>query len=159
LKYYHASNSVLWDKSLRKVKKRIYKTTVQSVMIHRTDASNVSRTNRNKLLATEMDCLQRIYRRTRVDGTRNEMVTEMMEMKKDIADGVRKRQLKWFGHTDTKTRRDGRGKCQTRHHRRRVDEAGQEDRTGAMGARDRAEEGLTEGKSGGRPRAEKRRQL
>jgi hypothetical protein len=51
-------NSILQDKSLRNIiKKRIYETMVQSVMIYGVDVWDVNRKNRNKLLATKMDYL------------------------------------------------------------------------------------------------------
>jgi creatinine amidohydrolase/Fe(II)-dependent formamide hydrolase-like protein len=84
-------NSILWDISPRKItNKRIYKTVAQSGMICRAKAWDVSRKNGNKLLAAGMDRLRRSCRRTRLDRTRNETITEMVVMEKDITDEVHK---------------------------------------------------------------------
>jgi hypothetical protein len=94
-------NSILWDESLRKIKKkRISRTIVQSVMTYGAEAWDVNRKNRNKLLSTEMVYLQRGCRRTRLERIRNETIREMMKVEKDITDEARKRQLMWFGHAN-----------------------------------------------------------
>jgi heterodisulfide reductase subunit C len=94
-------NSILWDKSLRKLtKKRINKTVVQSVMTCGAEVWDVSRKNRDKLLATGMDCLPRSCRRTRSDRMRNETIREMVEIDNDIMDEVQKRQLILYGRTN-----------------------------------------------------------
>jgi hypothetical protein len=92
-------NSILWDKSLRKItKKRIYKTMVQSVMTYGADAWDLSRKNRNKLLATEIDYLQWSCRRT--NRIHNETIRGMLEMEKDIIDKMQKIHLIWLEHTN-----------------------------------------------------------
>jgi hypothetical protein len=45
---------------------------------------DVSRKNRNKLLAAEMDYLRRSCRRTRLNRIRNEEIRGMTKMEKDI---------------------------------------------------------------------------
>jgi hypothetical protein len=85
-------NSIIWDKSPgNNKKKRIHKTMAQSVVIHGAEAWDVSRKNRNKLLVAKMDCLRRIWRRTRLDRIRNETTREMMETEKDTTEEVQKR--------------------------------------------------------------------
>jgi hypothetical protein len=80
-------NSVLWDKSPRMIRKKIINTTmVQSIVIHRAEAWDANRKNRNTLSAAEMDYIQRSYRRTRLGRIHNETTREFMEVEKDIID-------------------------------------------------------------------------
>jgi hypothetical protein len=104
-------NSILWVKSLRRItketmcKERNYKIMVQSVAVN--GGGNVGcRKNRNTRLPTEMDHLGR---RTRLDRIRNETIREIMEMEKDITDGMQKRQLIRFRHTNRMRRQDVQG--------------------------------------------------
>jgi hypothetical protein len=75
-------NSILWNKSLSKITKKIYKIVIQSIMIHGAEVWDVSRKNRNKLLATKINCQQRSFRRMILDRIQNKVVREMMELEK-----------------------------------------------------------------------------
>jgi hypothetical protein len=52
---------------------------MQSVMTYGSEACDVNRKNRNKVLATKMDYLRRSCRRTRLDRIRSEVIREMLE--------------------------------------------------------------------------------
>jgi hypothetical protein len=55
-------------------------------MIYGAQVWDVSRKKQNKLLATEMDCLQRRCRRSRLGRIQNETIRKVVEMEKDIID-------------------------------------------------------------------------
>lgn len=94
-----ALNSLLWEKEIRReTKKRIYKSIVESVMIYGAEVWDVSKKNKQKLLATEMDFLRRSCRKSRLERVRNTEIREMMDKEQTVADEIERRQLVWFGH-------------------------------------------------------------
>jgi hypothetical protein len=59
-------------------------------MIYGAEVWDVNRKKRNKMLATEIEYLRRSCRRTRLGRIWNEIIGEMMEMERDIMQGVQK---------------------------------------------------------------------
>lgn len=95
-----ALNPILWERNIRKhTKKRIYNTIVKSVVIYGSESWEITKDNRRKLRATEMDFMRRSCRRSRLERVRNEVIRRDMDLDRDIIDEVEKKQLKWFGHT------------------------------------------------------------
>nr|CAI5853376.1 unnamed protein product [Callosobruchus analis] len=95
-----ALNSLLWDKGIKKqTKNRLYKSLVESVMLYGAEVWDVSKRNKEKLMATEIDFLRRSCGKSRLERVRNSEIRHMMGKEQTVADEIERRQLVWFGHT------------------------------------------------------------
>lgn len=92
-------NGVLWDKQiLNNTKINIYKTLVRNVIIYGAEVWTLNTKLKGKLRSTEMDCLRRSARCSRLDRIRNEEIRRRMQYQNSIVDFVHNKQLTWYGH-------------------------------------------------------------
>lgn len=92
-------NSVLWSRKITKhVKRRIYKTIIESISTYGSELWVLNETNKQKLRAMEMDCWRRCCGHTRMDRIRNQQIRDEMEVDIDIVETIEVKRLIWYGH-------------------------------------------------------------
>lgn len=92
-------NSLLWSNELRiQTKKRIYNTMVKSILTYGSETWEVTKRNKDRLLATEMDFLRRSCGVSRLQHIRNEEIRRRMDMEETIIEEIEKKRLLWYGH-------------------------------------------------------------
>jgi hypothetical protein len=86
----------LWDQSISKDnKKRIYNTTIKSIVTYKSEILPPKNRLENMLLTTEMDFWRRSAGRERI---RNETIRENMKVNTTIVEDIKINQLRWYGH-------------------------------------------------------------
>lgn len=68
------------------------------VLLYGAEAWDLKKREKDRLLATEMDFLQRSIQKRRFDRIRYSVIRERIEMDRDALDDVQRRQLVWFGN-------------------------------------------------------------
>lgn len=93
-------HSIIWNNTIHKdIKRRIYKTIVESIMLYGAELWEVSKKNENKLKAVEMDYWRRSCCVSRLQKIRNEIIREQMQVTAiNIIDSIEGRRLSWYGH-------------------------------------------------------------
>jgi hypothetical protein len=68
-------NSILWANNIKKqTKKRIYKTVVESILLHGSEAWEITKRDKQRLEAVEMDFTRRSCRVSRLQRITNEEI-------------------------------------------------------------------------------------
>ena len=83
----------------RKLKTRLYKSLILPIAIYAGETWTLKAEDARRLEVFEMRCLRTIMGITGMDRVTNENVRGELEMNETITDIVRKKRLKWFGHT------------------------------------------------------------
>lgn len=92
-------NSILWsDKITRKTKTTIYKTIIESICTYGAETWEMTKRDRSRLTALEMDYWRRSCRISRLDHVRNETIRQMMNVQGTILDTIDRKRLIWYGH-------------------------------------------------------------
>ena len=95
--------SILADKKLNiKLRTRLLKCYVWSVLLYVCESWTISSSCRKKLEAVEMWCYRRMMRMSWVKRISNEQILEMVGMERSLVMTIRKRQLKFVGHVERK---------------------------------------------------------
>lgn len=82
----------------KNVKRRLYKTIVESIATYGSEVWEISKGNENKLTAMEMDYWRRSCGLTLLDKVRNEEIRRKAEVSFNIIDTIEIKRLKWYGH-------------------------------------------------------------
>lgn len=92
-------NSVLWSKQITKqTKLRIYGAIVESIMLYGAETWEITKRERQRLEAVEMDYLRRSCGVSRLQRVTNTEIRRRMGVKKTVAEEIERRRLKWYGH-------------------------------------------------------------
>jgi hypothetical protein len=92
-------NSILWSLNIRKdIKKRIYKTIVESAVTYGAEVWTTTQNMRNRLSTVENGYWRRCCRLTLRDRVTNVRIREMMGIEDSLIDNIEKKQLHWYGH-------------------------------------------------------------
>ena len=95
--------SILADKKLNiKLRTRLLKCYVWSVLLYGCESWTISSSCRKKLEAVEMWCYRRMMRMSWVKRISNEQILEMVGMERSLVMTIRKRQLRFVGHVERK---------------------------------------------------------
>lgn len=86
-------NFVLWQN-----KKRIYNAILRPVLTYGAEVWQLSKKQKNSLLAVEMDFWRRAAGRSRMEHTRNEEIRRQMNVERTLVEDIEKQQLVWYGH-------------------------------------------------------------
>lgn len=90
---------LIWKGGLSKnVKRRLYKTVVESIAIYGSEVWEISKKNEKKLKAMEMDFWRRSCGLTLLDKVKNEEIKRKAEVSINIMDTIEVKRLKWYGH-------------------------------------------------------------
>ncbi|CAG9840935.1 unnamed protein product, partial [Diabrotica balteata] len=95
-------NSVWRDRHLNmRPKSQIYKTLVQSIMTYGAENWIINKKNSSKIVATEMECLRRYCKVTRMNRRSYYEITQRTSIETDILTYIEQKSLKWYGHVRT----------------------------------------------------------
>ncbi|CAG9826972.1 unnamed protein product [Diabrotica balteata] len=81
-----------------KTKTYIYKTLVRSIMTYGAENWIINKKNSSKIVATEMECLQRCCRITRMDGRSNDEIKQRTSIETDTPTYIEQKILNCYGH-------------------------------------------------------------
>jgi hypothetical protein len=76
----------------------MYQALVQSILLQGAETWTLNTQQANKLLATEMDFLEKICYKIKERQARNVTIREIMEVGKNILEVTEEKRLRWFGH-------------------------------------------------------------
>ncbi|PSN48631.1 hypothetical protein C0J52_12701, partial [Blattella germanica] len=93
-------HSILWNKTINKdVKRMIYKTIVESIVLYGAEVWEIPKKSENKLKAMEMDFWRRSCSVSRLERIQNQSIRERMQVSSiNIMDTIEGRRLTWYGH-------------------------------------------------------------
>lgn len=93
-------NSILWSKYIKnETKIRIYHSIVQSILLYGSDTWELTKRDKQRINAVEMDFLRRSCRVSRMDRIRNLEIRERIGKLDTTIEQIEKKRLIWFGHT------------------------------------------------------------
>jgi hypothetical protein len=81
-----------------KTKTHIYHAIVKSTITYAAEKWCLKAKKVNKLNSTEMDFRRQSARISRKDKIRNTIVKQKMNVTRSLLDGIKTKQLKWYGH-------------------------------------------------------------
>ena len=92
-------NSLLWSTKITKhTKIRIYKAIVESIGTYGAELWEISKRNKTRIKAMEMEFWRRSCQLTRMDKVRNTEIRARMGIDIDIIETIEVKRLKWYGH-------------------------------------------------------------
>jgi len=92
-------NGILWDQQISKQNKhRIYNSIIKTIVTYSSEVWQIKEKSERTLMATEMDFWRRAAGKSKLERYTNERIREIMGVTHTIADEVRVKQLRWYGH-------------------------------------------------------------
>ena len=94
-------NSVLWNNKVKKkTKTTIYKTIIESICTYGSETWELTKRNKDRLLALEMDFWRRSCGVSKLQHVRNVDIREQMNVQGTILDTIETKKLRWYGHLE-----------------------------------------------------------
>jgi hypothetical protein len=92
-------NSILWANNIKKqTRKRIYKTVVESLLLYGSEVWEITKRDKQRLEAVEMNFMRRSCRVSRLQRITNEEIKRRINKGKNVIEKMEERRLKWYGH-------------------------------------------------------------
>ena len=92
-------NTLLWSETLSLRTKRMMNNAIlRSVLMYGAEAWELTKRNKDRLNAVEMDFLRRSCRVSRIEHIRNEEIRRRMNQQESVVETIESRQLLWYGH-------------------------------------------------------------